>query len=245
MTAARALPVPRQLLLAAPAYALLLLLAVSAFWEGYLAVPKVTLGGWVHFHAISATLWMLLLVAQPLAIRSGHYALHRRIGRLSPALALLVVAGFIGLAHAQLQGKTGREFAIDAYFGYIRLVLVSLFIASYVLGWRNRRDPQIHARYMVCTGLSVIDPIFHRLAARAMNFTDHNYQILTFGIVYAILVALILAERRETKGRHVFPAVLAAWVVGGLPLLLKFYEWGPVWTAWKAAVAWFAQLPLP
>lgn len=239
----RALPVPRQLLLAAPGYALLLLLAVVAFWPGYLAVPKITLGGWVHFHAFTATLWMLFLVAQPLAIRNGHYELHRRIGKLSPALAIAVVAGFVGLAHSQLQGKTGSDFAIDAYFGYVRLVIVSLFIATYVLGWRNRRNPPVHARYMICTGLSVIDPIFHRIVARAMDFTDHNYQILTFGIVYAILAAFIVAERRATTGRHVFPAVLAAYVVGGLPLLLDFYEWGPVWAAWKSAVAWFAQLP--
>jgi hypothetical protein len=243
VTPARTLPVPRQLLLAAPGYSLLLLLAVSAFWEGYLAVPKATIGGWVHFHAATATLWMLLLVAQPLAIRGGHYELHRRLGRLSPALALLVIAGFIGLTHSQLQGKTGSEFAIDAYFGYVRLVIVSLFIATYALGWRNRRNPPVHARYMICTGLSVIDPIFHRIAARAMDFADHNYQVLTFGIVYAILVAFIFAERKATTGRHVFPAVLAAYVIGGLPLLFDFYEWGPVWTAWKAAVAWFAQLP--
>lgn len=243
MTITRALPVPRQLLLAAPGYALLLLLAVVAFWPGYVAVPKGTLGGWVHFHAITATLWMLLLIAQPLAIRKGGYELHRRLGQLSPALALAVVAGFIGLTHSQLHGKTGSEFAVDAYFGYVRMVIVGLFIATYVLGWRNRRSPPVHARYMMCTGLSVIDPIFHRIAARAMDFTDHNYQILTFGIVYAILAAFILAERKATTGRHVFPAVLTAYVLGGLPLLLDFYAWGPVWSAWKSAVAWFAQLP--
>lgn len=243
MTDARPLPVPRQLLLAAPGYALLLLLAVVAFWPGYVAVPKSTLGGWVHFHAATATLWMLLLIAQPLAIRNAHFELHRRLGRLSPALALLVVIGFVGLTHSQLQGKTGMEFAIDAYFGYVRLVIVGLFVVTYGLGWRNRRDPPVHARYMICTGLSVIDPIFHRIAARVMEFTDHNYQILTFGIVYALLLALMVTERKATTGRHVFPAVLAAYVVGGLPLLLDFYEWGPVWTAWKAAVAWFAQLP--
>jgi hypothetical protein len=245
VTAARLLPVPRQLLLAAPGYGILLLLAALAFWPGYLAVPKRELGGWVHFHAATATLWMLLLVAQPLAIRRGHYALHRRLGRLSPLLALFVVAGFVGLAHSQLQGKTGSEFATDAYFGYVRLVIVTLFVVTYVLGWLNRRSPQIHARYMICTGLSVIDPIFHRIAARLTGFADHNYQILTFGIVFAVLIALIVAERKATTGRHVFPAVLAAYFVCGLPLFLDFYEWTPVWTAWKAAVASFARLPIP
>jgi hypothetical protein len=231
--------------LATPGYALLLFLAGVAFWPGYLAVPKRQLGWWVHYHAITATAWMLLLIVQPRLASRRRYAAHRVLGRASLAIAAAVVVGFLGLAHAQLTGASAAEFGVQAYFGYVRLVIVAMFVGCYALGVRHRRSTPLHARYMFCTGLSVFDPIFHRLAARALHYTDHNYQLFTFGLVAAVLLGLIVVERRATAGRHVFPAVLAAYVVAGIPLAFNFYTWGPVWTAWKSAVRWFAALPIP
>ncbi len=239
-----AAPAPARLQLAGPAYAALLLLAFVAFWPGYLKLPKGQLGFWVHLHAISGTLWMLLLVAQPLAIRWRHRQLHRQLGRVSLVLMPVVVVGFIGLAHSSIKGTTGSEFAMHAYFGFIRVVLVTVFVGACVLGWANRHDAPVHARYMICTGLTVIDPIFHRITARLMGHADFNYQLLTFGFVCAVLVALIYAERRETSGKHVFPIALAVFFVGGLPPALDFHTWGPVWSAWKSIMGVFAAMPL-
>lgn len=235
---------PSRLQLAGPAYAALLLLAFVAFWPGYLKLPKESLGFWVHWHAVSGTLWMLLLIVQPLAIRWRQRRLHRLLGRASAVLMPVVVVGFIGLAHSSIKGTTGSDFAVHAYFGYIRVVLVTVFVGAYVLGWMNRHDAPVHARYMICTGLAVIDPIFHRIAARVAGHADFNYQLLTFGLVCAVLVALIYAERRETAGKHVFPMALAAFVVGGLPPALDFHTWGPVWSAWKSFMGAFAALPV-
>jgi hypothetical protein len=230
---------------APPGYALLLVLAAVAFWPGYLAVPKRQLGVWVHYHAVTATSWMALLIVQPYLAARGRYRLHRVLGRASLVLATAVLVGFLGLAHAQLVAASAAEFGVQAYFAYVRLVIVAAFAGCYALGVFYRRNTALHARFMFCTGLSVFDPIFHRLAARALHYTDHNYQLFTFGLIAAVLLALIISERRATAGRHVFPAVLAAYVIGGLPLAFDFYKWRPVWTAWKSAVAWFAALPIP
>lgn len=227
-----------------PFYAGLLALALFAFWPGYLAVPKLQLNGWLHFHAASATLWMLMLIGQPWAIRSGRRKLHVNLGRSSLVLVPLVLVGFVGLAHSSMQGKSVQGQAIDAYFLYIRIVLVTIFCATYVLGMLNRRHPAVHARYMVCTGLTLVDPVVHRIAQRVMGGADLNYQLLTFGTVWAILALLILAERGAESGRHVFPVVLTAFVIGGLPLALDFYTWGAPWSIWKSWSAWFAALPL-
>lgn len=230
---------------ATPGYSLLLVFALAAFWPGYLGLPKRQLGFWVHYHAATATLWMLVLIIQPRLAARGRYREHRAVGRASLALAAAVLVGFAGLAHAELVRVSPAEFGVQAYFGYVRLVIVAAFAGCYLLGIVHRHNTALHARYMFCTGLSVIDPIFHRLAARVLRYADHNYQLFTFGLVAAVLLMLIAAERRSPAGRHVFPAVLAFYVVGGLPLALDFYTWGPVWTAWKSAVGWFAALPIP
>lgn len=233
-----------QMRWAAPFYAMLLALALIAFWPGYLAMPKLQLSGWVHLHAASGTLWMLMLIVQPWAILSGRRRLHVFLGRISVLLFPLVVVGFVGLAHASMQGKSSQGQATDAYFFYIRVVLVTIFVATYAMGWINRRNAPVHSRYMTCTGLPLIDPVVHRIAQRAMAGADLNYQLLTFGIVCAILLLLICAERNSPSGRGVFPAVLAAFILGGLPLALDFHTWGTPWIIWKSLSSQFAALPL-
>ncbi len=230
---------------ASPAYAVLLALALVAFWPGYLGLPKGRLGGWFHLHAVAATLWMCMLIAQPWTIHSGRRALHRMIGRASYVLMPVVVISFVGLAHDVMHGKTGAAAAVQAYFFYIRVVLVGIFVGCYAMAVVNRRNAPVHSRYMLCTGLALVDPVVHRLASRLMGGADLNYQLLTFGLVLAILALLIWMERNARAGRRVFPIVFAAFLIAGLPLALDFHTWGAPWTLWKSAAAGFAALPFP
>lgn len=225
-------------------YVALLALALLAFWPGYFAVPRMQLGAWIHFHAATAALWMALLIVQPWAIRTGRRSLHIYLGRASFVLWTLVLVGFVGLAHSSMQGKTPQGQAVDAYFLYIRVVLVAIFVGAYIMGVLTRRDPDVHSRFMVCTGLPLIDPVVHRIAQRVMGGADLNYQLLTFGTVCAILVALIVAARHTIPGRRALTVVLAAVVLGGLPLALDFHTWGAPWNAWKLLSKQFAALPL-
>ena len=63
--------------------------------------------------------------------------------------------------------------------------------------------------------------------------------------MWALLLALIVSDRRAGAGNYVYPLVLAAFVIGGLPLALDFHTWGWPWQEWKALAASFAALPIP
>lgn len=229
----------------APAfYTALLGLAVIAFWPGYLAAPMLSLSGWTHFHTATGTLWLVLLIVQPWAIRSGRRNLHVFLGRASLVLAVLVVIGFVGLAHSSMQGKPPKEQAVDAYFFYIRVVLVTIFVVAYVLGVLHRRDPEVHSRYMLCTGLPLLDPVIHRIAQRTAGGADLNYQMLTFGLACGLLLLLMHDARQKAKARTAMGVILALFVLGGTPLALEFYRWGTPWAQWKAFARGFAELPI-
>jgi hypothetical protein len=109
----------------------------------------------------------------------------------------------------------------------------------------RRRDALVHSRYMLCTGLALVDPVVHRLASRIMGGADVNYQLLTFGLVLAILAILVWLERNARAGRSVFPIVFVAFFIAGLPLALDFHTWGAPWTLWKSVSARFAAMPFP
>lgn len=53
--------------------AILLALAPLAFWPGYLPKLFETSNGYVHMRAITATLWILMLIVQPLLIGARRF----------------------------------------------------------------------------------------------------------------------------------------------------------------------------
>src|SRR5256885_15767933 len=92
----------------APYFAALFLVALIAFWPSYLSrIARAS--GYTHLHAATASAWMLLLVAQPLAIRTRRLAWHRALGRASYVLAPLVVVSMILLAHSKTHGAPRED----------------------------------------------------------------------------------------------------------------------------------------
>ena len=102
-TASRVASRPINFSSSAPYFGGLWLVALIAFWPTYLSRP-LTADTYTHLHALTATLWMLMLVAQPLAIRTKRLTLHRRLGRSSYALAPVVLMSMVLLAHSKTHG---------------------------------------------------------------------------------------------------------------------------------------------
>ena len=214
-----------------------LLLAFVAFWPTYLSKPTAS-SGYIHFHAATATAWMLLLIVQSWAIGSRRVALHRASGKASYGLAPLVVASVLLLAHDRIRTIEPEAYPIQTYILYLQLSLVALFAASYALAIWNRRSVALHSRFMVCTALTLIDPVLIRIMFWIDPTPEWNYQWLTFGITDLVLLILIWLERNNRAGRLVFPIMLAVFVAAQLPALLGWTD-GP---AWQAVARWFASI---
>lgn len=220
-----------------PFFGALLVLAVLAFWPTYFSQMSGQTG-YTHLHAAAATLWLLLLVAQPLAIRAGRRDIHRQLGRLSYVVAPLIVASVLLLAHEKIQGLTGQRLAIQSYILYLQISLGLLFAVCYVMAIIKRHDSPVHMRFMVGTALTLIDPIVVRLMLWMQPVPAWNYQWFTFLLTDAVLVLLIWLDRNSPRGRWVFPAMLGAFVLIQIPALALLTSTGP----WQAFARWFTAL---
>ena len=224
----------------APYFAGLFLVALVAFWPTYLSQAFSASSVYTHLHAFTATVWMLMLVAQPLTIRTRRLACHRLLGRVSYVLAPLVLLSIVLLAHSRLQGLNAEAYAIQTYVLYLQVSLAVLFGLSYALAIYTRRTVALHARFMVCTALTLIDPVVIRLMFWIDPTPSWNYQWFTFGLTDLVLVGLIWLERHGRVGRKVFPAMLAVFVLAQIPALFWLTD-APLW---QAFARWFAALPL-
>jgi len=222
-----------------PYFAGLLALTALAFWPTYLS-RLASNTAYTHLHAFTATFWILLLIAQPSAVRSGNLAWHRTVGQVSYGLAPLLVLTVILLAHSRIAGLGAAEFAGQSYVLYLQLSLATMFALCYAMAMVNRRTTALHARFMVCTAFPLIDPVVVRLLLWAEPNPGWNYEWLTFGITDLVILALIWMERDARRGRWVFPAMLPVFVLSQMPALLGFTRTAP----WQAFSHWFADLPL-
>jgi len=223
-----------------PYFAALFLVALVAFWPSYLSLAPSASSAYTHLHAISAAMWILILIAQPMAIRARRLRLHRALGQSSYALATVVLVSVVLLAHSRIQGLEAEAYTRQTYILYLQVSLATLFALSFTMAMVTRRTAALHARFMICTSFTLIDPLFIRLIVWANPTPTWNYQWFTFGLTDFVLIALIWRERDRPTGRKVFPAMLGVFVLAQIPALFVLTN-TPIW---QAFARWFAALPL-
>jgi len=215
----------------------LLLLAIPAFWPTYFFPPKYEADWHVHLHGLAMFAWVVLMIVQASLIRARRPALHRRLGKGSYVLVPLMVLSTVLLAGYRLRQRIELD---SLYFLYVQLFLMALLATGWILAMAHRREPQLHMRYMVCVALTLVDPILARILFFYGGVDFPPTQVVTFGVVDAILIALALHDRAHHPAIGVYPRMLVVFVIAELPTFFLYKL--PAWHAFAEA---YAALPLP
>lgn len=215
--------------------------AVVAFWPRYLSRPPGDTDVYTHVHAAAMLAWCGLLVAQPFLIRARRLSAHRALGVVSYAVAPAVVASSVLLAHHRFRVMDDSTFAMEARNLYLPLSAIVLFALAYASGIVFRRMTDLHARFMIGTALTMVDPVVGRILAFYFPPLpgDLYYQAITFGSADAILLGLAIGDRARPRSRWVFPAMLAVFAAAHV----LWFTWAPS-EGWVPVAAWFRRMPL-
>lgn len=215
----------------------LIALVILGFWPTYFSRffdGTADFTFYFHFHAATLTLWMLMLIVQPILIRKRKLAWHRTIGKVSYLLFPLIFFGIILLAHSR-HPVDQKDLDIQLFVPFKDLLILGV---AYFIAIRYRHTVELHARGMIATGIVFIEPALARLLFTLMGESPWLYPI-TIALIYSLLIFLIIRERKQQKGRWVFPLVLGLYIVVHTILLLNIHL--PVWVLFSK---WFASLPL-
>lgn len=193
---------------------------------------------YLHLHAITAILWFALLVAQPLLIKKRQLKLHRLLGKLSYPVATMLVISIILLTHSRISATPEEDFARRSYGIYLQLSLAFVFAVTYGLAIWYRKTRDLHARFMVATAFTFIDPVFDRFLSMFMPFIPIRNEWLTFGFINLMLITLAMTDRNQPRARWVFPGLLVLYLAIEIPVFFQLtgMEW------WQSFAAWFASL---
>lgn len=219
-------------------FVVLFVISLIAFWPSYFSQWSDNIDIYTHIHAVSMMLWLVLLISQAFLMRYKQVSLHRNLGKFSYLLVPVLVVSLILLAHYQTGLEDGMVPPFRRYILFLQLSLLCLFMMAYALAIIYRHQPARHARYMIATSFSLIDPIMARIPLDIPPL-PFNYQVLTFAVTDLLIIILIIVERKQSKGREVFPLVLIAYV---------FFQWLNLSSTnsrvWIDFANWFVSLPL-
>lgn len=219
----------------------LLLLAVPAFWPNYLSKSPLAVDGYTHLHAAIALGWCLLLVLQPMLISRARRAWHRRLGRAAWVLGPALVVSAVLLASQRFRAMGDARFVRESASLYLPLSAALMFAVALAFALWHRRQPQLHGRFMIATGLVMVDPVLGRAIYFYLPTLPGalTYQAITFSVELLVLGGLAVrpplsADLRATylRGVSVFPLVHLGWFT---------VAQGP---QWHAVATWFRALPL-
>lgn len=218
----------------------LFLLAIVGFWPSYFSKffdGTADFTFYMHFHAVLAVLWIFFLIAQPLLIKKKHFALHRSIGKISYILVPLIYISVLLLAHSRITGEE-ENLGLSLWVPFKDLII---FTFGYGVAIRYRKIMPLHARGMIVAGIVLIEPAMVRAIINLFfdgNFVPPAY-LVSIGLLYSLLIILIIAERKEKRGRWIFPVTLGLYIFVHSVRLLQYSVPG-----WEAFAKWFASLPL-
>ena len=224
-------------------FAAILLFAFWGFWPTYYSNPLQVSDYYVHAHGVMLTLWCTTLVAQGYLVRSGRREIHRQVGKTVYILAPMVVLSTLAVIHNGVDPATDRGIFLMA----VTLNNVLLFGITAGLAIYHRREPAVHARYMLCTVLPMFAPIFGRIIRQLGVELDFiplvggrpALQIVSYVGSEGILAALAIWDWVSHRRLRVFPLLFAVYAITHLALFAIYDQ--PFWAAFAQ---WFTNLPL-
>lgn len=217
----------------------LLILVVAGFWKTYFSVFFQGMDRAHHFHGIAMLVWVLLLINQAWLMRRRKFDLHRKTGKLSYPLAPLIVLSGIIVTYFNIGRVENPLLPFMQSIFYFGLFLSVVFGLLYGLAIYYRKDPNLHARYMITTALVFVVPGISRIFPQylePLGVPHVPFFLLTIipGIIGLILIGV---DWRLGRIRAPFVVFTVIWAVNlVLWRTLRHMEFWAEFTAWSAAL---------
>jgi hypothetical protein len=202
-------------------YVLIVLLPifVAGFWIPYLSeIPHFdrSITTAVHIHAGLLFCFLILLTAQPLAIRYKAFSTHRILGKLSnilvPIALVFAVAMLSKEYHEHLADGATLEMARNAEFLSAAQLLLFGALYGVSIASISQRDVAAHMRYMICIALVLLPAGLARTLGYWFNIRQSSSQTALV-LIDALLLGLIAFDRYRRLAARPYLLVFLTYVI--------------------------------
>jgi hypothetical protein len=207
----------------------ILLVIIIGFYQTYLVnFPKFQGFHYEqHFHGLMMLLWMVLLIVQPLLMRSKKYQIHRFIGKLSYIIAPLLILS-IFLVSKMVYHRTIATQSLQVSLASVVLGIPDMFafILFYYLAIFNTRNMANHMRYMIGTAFLMIGPGLGRLLITRFHWPFEMAVPATTYLILAVSLVLLVIDIRRKNNYRPYLVIFSTLVI---LQLLWYFRFSDIW----------------
>lgn len=196
----------------------------------------------LNIHAALMVLWLLLLIAQALFIRTKRMRLHRWVGRTSYVIAPVIIVSVLVAEHELLNRIPEGISAEDARLEVFGIPQILTFAITWGLAILYRKRTPLHVRFMISTAFAIGTATVFRIILNWFDWvpgmdTLAGVAAASWTVLTLLLLALIVMDWRRGMKRSPF------WVVTILIgiMYLGYWTYGKT-EAWLAFIQWFSDL---
>lgn len=197
---------------------LLIPLTLLGFYKTYfnqIPVFEDNINTFIHLHAIIASIWILMLIVQPLLIRNRKNEWHKLVGKISYLIFPLLILSFI----PQMIRISNSDMPEFLFFPLADGILLTL---CYALAIYYRKNPALHMRYMIGSALVFLGPTIGRIGPLLLGMPTSLTQNLLYIIIYLVLAGLILLDYKKGKNFKPYIIIFTTWVIHQIAFNLVF-----------------------
>jgi hypothetical protein len=163
-----------------------------------------TVDSYTHIHAFVASIWITLLITQPLLIRFKNFKLHRIFGKISYFVFFALILSFI----PQMIKEYGKNlFPLNASFDIVLLILF------YTLAIKHKKNVAIHMRYMIAIALIFIGPTLGRIIYFLLELESLGSLHIPYLAVIGILLGLIIWDNKNKSKYKPYVVALISFII--------------------------------
>jgi len=220
-------------------FGLIALVTYVGFYKKYFSlVPDFTGIKLIHhYHALTLTTWLCMLIIQPILITGKKPGLHKAIGKFSYFLVPFMFVSMILVYHHQYLkiSSVGKSEGEALAFVFSPLTDAVPFVIFYVLAILNKHDTAKHMRYMISTGIVIGGPGLARVFMNWIDMDIFSAIGLMSLITLLVFVSLIISDRIKMKKftRSPFTIAFIIWLVPNI--LIIFF---PATALWQSIARW-------
>jgi hypothetical protein len=180
-----------------------------------------------HIHGALMASWVMLLVVQPVLIYSGRFSAHRFMGKLTYAIAPLMIISMFFIARLNYQAGIGESTSAEVMaMQSITWMQIMLFVMFYSLAIYFRKNTYYHMRFMIGTGIIMIGPAIGRILFT--YFPDASDALIPLYIKTALAAALFFSDLIKRKNWLPYLMVLSAFIFADTVFHARYSD------AWQA-----------
>jgi len=189
----------------------LVILVLLGFYNSYFSLfPDFkNISGAVHFHTAVMSIWLVLIVLQPMLLYWGKINLHRIAGKFSYFIAPFIFGAFLVLiVQKYLYDQSNMSWERNTLLRSISFISTASFMSCYLLAIKNVKHQKRHMQYMISTGITLFPPAFARVLY-AVKVSPVTAELSTLFITILFIIALMHKDKTGSFTRSPYGVVLS------------------------------------